>query len=93
VCLVGEHYLLRSAVGRRAAEVAERLDEPNSESWLRLRLRLRLRLGVEWPDEAPALLLGARASVEVIEPADVRARLIRTALRILERYDGAPAGS
>jgi len=78
---------LRSAVGMRAVEAAERLDEPDPEGWLRLRLRL------EWPDEAPALLLGAGASIEVIEPADVRARLIRTALRILERYDVAPAGS
>jgi len=78
---------LRSAVGMRAVEAAERLDEPDSEGWLRLRLRL------EWPDEAPALLLGAGASVEVIEPADVRARLIRTALRILERYHVAPARS
>ena len=78
---------LRGAIGTRAVEEADRLDDADPDGWLRLRIRL------EWPDEAPALLLAAGASVEVIEPAAVRNRLIRTALRILERYEAAPARS
>lgn len=78
---------LRGAVGGRVVDAAERLEEPDPEGWLRLRLRLK------WPDEAPAMLLAAGASVEVLEPVDVRDRLIRAAKRIVERYEAAPAAS
>jgi len=39
------------------------------------------------------MLLAAGASVEVLEPVDVRDRLIRAAKRIVERYEPAPAVS
>ena len=78
---------LRGAVGGRVVDAAERLDEADPEGWLRLRLRLK------WPDEAPAMLLAAGASVEVLEPVEVRDRLIRAAKRIVERYEAAPAAS
>jgi predicted DNA-binding transcriptional regulator YafY len=78
---------LRGAVGGRVVDAAEHLDEADSEGWLRLRLRLK------WPDEAPAMLLAAGASVEVLEPVEVRDRLIRAAKRIVERYEAAPAAS
>ena len=78
---------LRSAVGHRVVEAAERLDDVDPEGWLHLKLRM------QWPDEAPALLLAAGASVEVLEPVDVRDRLIRAAKRIVARYEAAPAAS
>jgi predicted DNA-binding transcriptional regulator YafY len=78
---------LRGAVGSRVVEAAERLDESDPDGWLRLRIRM------EWPDEAPAMLLAAGASVEVLEPVEVRDRLIRAAKRIVERYEVAPAVS
>lgn len=78
---------LRGAVGGRVVDAADHLDEVDPEGWLRLRLRL------QWPDEAPALLLAAGASVEVLEPVEVRDRLIRAAKRIVERYEAAPAAS
>ena len=78
---------LRGAVGGRVVDAADRLDEADPEGWLRLRLRLK------WPDEAPAMLLAAGASVEVLEPVEVRDRLIRAAKRIVERYEAAPAAS
>ena len=78
---------LRTAVGWRTVETAERLDEADPDGWLRLRLRM------EWPDEAPGLLLAAGGSVEVLEPVDVRDRLVRAAKRIVERYEAAPAAS
>lgn len=78
---------LRGAVGSRVVEAAERLDDTDSEGWLHLKLRM------QWPDEAPALLLAAGASVEVLEPADIRDRLIRAAKRIVARYEAAPVAS
>ena len=78
---------LRSAVGFRVVEAAERLEIADPEGWLRLKLRM------QWPDEAPALLLAAGASVEVLEPVEVRDRLIRAAKRIVARYEAAPAAS
>jgi predicted DNA-binding transcriptional regulator YafY len=78
---------LRSAVGSAAVEAAERLDEADPDDWLRLRLRL------DWPEEAPALLLAAGSSMEVLDPPAIRDGLIRIARRIVERYEAAPARS
>ena len=71
---------LADAVGWHAIETAEALDEPEPE-WVRLRLDL------SWPDEVPGRLLSAGSSVEVLEPFEIRERLIATARRILERYE------
>ena len=76
---------LRSAVGNAAVDAAETLAEPDPEDWLRLRLRL------DWPDEAPRLLLAAGRWVEVIAPPEVRARVASTARAIAQRYATGPA--
>ena len=72
---------LRDAVGRAVLEAATTLDDPDPEDWLRLRLRL------DWPDEAPAVLLRAGRWVEVLDPPEVRARVASTARAIAERYE------
>ena len=52
---------------------------------------LRLRLKVSWPDEVATRLLAVGPSLEVLEPADVRDRVIATAGRVVARYrDSAP---
>ena len=76
---------LRDAVGSQAVAAAERLADPDPDGWIRLRLRL------DWPDEVPAQLLAAGSSIEVLDPPEIRDRLIRIARRVLERYGAAPA--
>jgi predicted DNA-binding transcriptional regulator YafY len=73
-------HRLRAAAGNTTVEAAERLDDPDPEGWLRLRIRM------DWPDEAPRLLLGAGRWVEVLGPPEVRARVASTARAIAERY-------
>lgn len=70
---------LRTVVGERVVEGAARLDEADPE-WLRFRIRL------PWPDEVPGQLLGVGSGLEVVEPAEVRARLIATAERVVASY-------
>lgn len=77
---------LRIAVGSRAVAAAARLPAEDVEGWIHLRLRL------DWPDEVPARLLAAGASIEVLEPPDIRDRLVRIARRVADRYEAAPAG-
>src|SRR5690349_18463872 len=76
---------LQAITGHAAIEAAERLPDPDPEGWLRLRLRM------DWPDEAPRVLLGAGRWVEVIGPADVRSQVAATARAIADRYAGDPA--
>ena len=71
---------LRTVIGNLAVETADRLDEPDPDGWVRLRLRL------PWPDEVPALLLGVGSGLEVLDPPEVRDRLVATAERVLGRY-------
>jgi predicted DNA-binding transcriptional regulator YafY len=73
---------LEDAVGYGVVAAAERLEDPGSDpdGWLRLRLRL------DWPDEAPRVLLSAGRWVEVLAPPDVRARVASTARAVVERY-------
>ncbi|HEY2888314.1 MAG TPA: WYL domain-containing protein, partial [Candidatus Limnocylindrales bacterium] len=73
---------LRSAVGHATVEAAEGLPGTDPDDWLRLRLRL------DWPDEAPAVLLRAGRWVEVLGPPEVRARVAAVARAIAERYAG-----
>ena len=74
--------VLRDAVGNLALDTAESLAEPDPDGWLRLRVRL------DWPDEAPLTLLRAGRWLEVLGPADVRARVAGTARAIADRYAG-----
>jgi predicted DNA-binding transcriptional regulator YafY len=76
---------LRSAVGGVIVDAAERLPDPDPEDWLRLRLRL------DWPDEAPAKLLGAGRWVEVLAPLELRALVASTARAVAARYAEDPA--
>ena len=71
---------LVGAVGHATVAAAERLTDPDPEGWLRLRLEL------SWPDEVHHQLLSAGSSIEVLEPPEVRERLIATATRIAARY-------
>jgi predicted DNA-binding transcriptional regulator YafY len=76
---------LRDAVGSQAVAAADRLADPDPDGWIRLRLRL------DWPEEVPAQLLAAGSSIEVLDPPEIRDRLVRIARRVLERYGVAPA--
>ena len=73
---------LRDAVGHGTVAVAETLEEPDPEGWLRLRLRL------DWPDEAPRHLLAAGRWLEVLGPPEIRARVAFTARAVADRYPG-----
>jgi len=78
-------WRIADVYGRAALDAAERLDEPDPDGWLHLRLK------VSWPDEVATRLLAIGPSLEVLEPADVRDRVIATAGRVVERYrDRAP---
>jgi len=71
---------LRRAVGSRMVNEAERLTDGDPAGWLRLRLRL------DWPDDVSNQLLAAGPDVEVLDPAEVRERLIELARLTLDRY-------
>ena len=68
----------------RSVADAEYLTDPDPDGWLRLSVRL------DWPEEAPRRLLAAGRWVEVLEPAEVRARLADTARAIAARYASDP---
>jgi predicted DNA-binding transcriptional regulator YafY len=71
---------LNAMIGERAAAAAERLAEADREGWIRLRLR------IDWPLEVPALLLALGSDLEVLEPAELRSRVVTLARRVLQRY-------
>ena len=57
-------------------------DDP--DGWTHLRLRL------DWPEEVPALLLAVGSHVEILEPPEIRERLVAIASATLARYVGSP---
>jgi predicted DNA-binding transcriptional regulator YafY len=67
-------------VGEATLAAAERLDEPDPEGWTRLRLR------VDHPHDAPGRLLGMGPHLEVIDPPDVRERVVSLARGALARH-------
>ena len=71
---------LASFVGDRAVESAERLDVEDPDGWLHLRMRL------SWPEDVHGQLLAVGSSLEVLEPREVRERVIATAGRVVARY-------
>jgi predicted DNA-binding transcriptional regulator YafY len=80
-----QQWRVADVYGRAALEAAERLDEPDPDGWLHLRLK------VSWPDEVASRMLAIGPSIEVLEPADVRERVIAIAGRVVARYrDSAP---
>ena len=78
-------WRLASVFGRSAVEAAERLEAGDPPELVRLRMTLA------WPDEAPGLLLAVGPSLEVLEPREVREKVVKLAERVVERYrDGRP---
>jgi predicted DNA-binding transcriptional regulator YafY len=75
---------LADFVGGRAVAEAEILDEPDPDGWTRLRLR------VDWPEEAPGRLLGLGGDLEVLEPVEVRERLVALASGAVARHATPP---
>lgn len=71
---------LVDAFGVEVVGRAERLETPDADGWS------HLRIAVEWPREAHARMLRLSGHAEVLGPPDVRARLIASALSVLQRY-------
>jgi predicted DNA-binding transcriptional regulator YafY len=71
---------LWGAVGGTVMRAAERVPGEEPEGWTRLRLRL------DYPDEAPGVLLSAGPLVDVVSPAEVRAAVAATARAVAARY-------
>jgi predicted DNA-binding transcriptional regulator YafY len=71
---------LADVIGWPTVAAAVRLDEPDPDGWLRLRLE------ISWPDEVPGRLMSMGSALEVLEPLEVRERLIGSARRVLARY-------
>jgi len=72
--------VLADLVGERALRRAERLDEPDPDGWYRLRLSL------DWPEEVPGRLVALGGRAEVLDPPDVRERMIEAARNVLVRH-------
>jgi predicted DNA-binding transcriptional regulator YafY len=52
---------------------------------------IRLRMTLNYPDEVPGLLLAIGPDLEVIEPAEIRERVIQLADLVVARYrESAP---
>ena len=75
-------HRLRTAVGGTVMNAAERLGE-DGQGWLRFRLRM------DWPDEAPGVLVSAGSWVEVESPPEVRDAVATTAREVAARYPTA----
>jgi predicted DNA-binding transcriptional regulator YafY len=76
--------MLADFVGSKAVEDAEVLDEPDPDGWTRLRLR------VDWPEEAPGRLLALGGDLEVLQPVEVRERLVALAKGAVARHATQP---
>ena len=71
---------LRRAVGERAVDAAVDLSADDPAGWRHLRIRL------DWPDEVPGQLLAVGPNAEILEPPEIRERLIAMAKATLDRY-------
>jgi predicted DNA-binding transcriptional regulator YafY len=71
--------LLADLVGIRAVRAAEELPEP-AAGWR------RLRLWADWPEEVPGRLLALGDRLEVLEPAEVRQRVVELANGVIARH-------
>ena len=71
---------LRDAVGRSVMRAAERISDEDTEGWTRFRIRL------DYPEEAPLVLLRAGPLVDVVSPPEIRAKVATTARAVAARY-------
>ena len=73
---------LAELAGDRALREAEQVTPPapDPDGWQVLRLRM------EWPPEVPARILALGESAEVLEPAEVRAKVAKVAENLAGRY-------
>ena len=60
------------------------LDEHDPDGWT------HLRLVAEWPRDVHGRMLALGAHAEVLEPLELRARMIASARDLLARYASAP---
>jgi predicted DNA-binding transcriptional regulator YafY len=72
---------LGDLVGSESMRSADRLADADPDGWTRLRLR------ITYPHDAPARLLGLGSHLEVIEPMEVRQRVVALARGVLARHD------
>jgi predicted DNA-binding transcriptional regulator YafY len=73
--------ILADLVGRRALREAEEMDPARERDGWR-----RLRLSLDWPDEVPGRLLALGGAVEVLEPPEIRERVVALAREVIERH-------
>jgi predicted DNA-binding transcriptional regulator YafY len=71
---------LTGLIGERAMSAAERVDTADPDGWPHFRFRL------EWPTEVPPILFAMGGDLEVLSPADVRSRVVETAMGVAQRY-------
>jgi predicted DNA-binding transcriptional regulator YafY len=71
---------LGDALGEDVLQTAIPLDEPDPEGWT------HLRLVAEWPRDVHGRILAMGAYVEVLDPPELRERLIGSARDLLGRY-------
>ena len=71
---------LHAAVGGTVLRAAETVDPEDPDGWRTLRLRL------DYPEEAPDVLLRAGPMVDVLGPPEVRAQVAATAREVAARY-------
>ena len=76
---------LADALGEETLTAAVRLDEPDADGWI------HLRLVAEWPRDVHARMLALGAFAEVLEPQELRTRMIASARDLLARYETVPA--
>src|SRR4051812_29949381 len=79
--------VLAELAGDQAVREAEHITTPlpDPDGWQVLRLRM------EWPSEVPARVMALGDSAEVLEPAEVRAKVGTLAGRLAARYAAAQA--
>ncbi len=75
---------LHGVVGDRPFDTIERLDEPDPDGWQRIRLKL------DWPNEIVSQILAVGPDCELLEPADLRAKVGDLASRVAARYEAGP---
>jgi predicted DNA-binding transcriptional regulator YafY len=78
---------LGDLLGDEVLASAERLEEPDPEGWVRIRLRVR------FAREALGRLMALGGGFEVIDPPEMRERVVRLAGAALERHAASDARS